>query len=217
MINKDTKIYCSFSQKAGNKGCRFFNEAFAKSGLDAIYKSFSVKDIKAAVEAAKTLSVSGFAVSMPFKTSVIDYVDEISEEVDKIEAANTVINNHGHLKAHNTDYMAAKSVLFDHLGIELTSSCLPLYILGNGGYAKAVKYGAKSLGYKPINITRNNWGDIAAIRNSIIFNCTPVEGITVEESNRFIDCITSTETGLRLSKIQAAHQFKLYTDLELPE
>ena len=217
MINKDTKIYCSFSSKAGNKGCNFFNEAFRKQNIDAIYKSFSVRDIKAAVQAVRTLSISGFAVSMPFKTHVLEYIDDFAEEVALIGAANTIINDDGKLKAYNTDFLAAKSVLFDHLGIELTSSPLPLYILGNGGYAKAVAYGAKSLGYKPQTITRGNWGDIGEINNSIIFNCTPVENVAVNASNRYIDCITTTESGARLSRIQASHQFKLYTNQELIE
>ena len=34
--------------------------------------------------------------------------------------------------------------------------------------------------------------------------------------NDFIDCIVSTETGKRLSWIQAYHQFKLYTNKDLP-
>ena len=46
MINKDTKVYCSFAKTAGNLGCRLFNTAFNHHGINAIYKSFSVNDIK---------------------------------------------------------------------------------------------------------------------------------------------------------------------------
>ena len=35
-----------------------------------------------------------------------------------------------------------------------------LYILGNGGYALAVKAAALKLNMKPIPITRNNWDNI---------------------------------------------------------
>ena len=66
MINKDTKIYGSFSSSPGNNGCEFFNKEFEDRNINAIYKSFYSDDIKKSIEAVKTLSISGFAVSMPF-------------------------------------------------------------------------------------------------------------------------------------------------------
>ena len=41
-VNKDTEIYCSFAEKAGNTGCQMMNTAFHWYGLNKIYKSFSV-------------------------------------------------------------------------------------------------------------------------------------------------------------------------------
>ena len=55
MINKDTEIYCSFAEAAGNTGCQMMNTAFYYYGLNKIYKSFSVKSIEGAVNAVKTL------------------------------------------------------------------------------------------------------------------------------------------------------------------
>ena len=46
MINKDTKLYGSFSDKPGNNGCMFFNKGFKKHKIDAIYKSFYSTNIK---------------------------------------------------------------------------------------------------------------------------------------------------------------------------
>ena len=209
MINKDTEIYCSFAEKAGNVGCKLFNSAFNYYGMDKIYKSFSVNNIQDAVNAVKTLDIKGFAVTMPFKTEVLDYVDYMSNGVKAVGAANTIINEKGILSAYNTDYNAAKEVLDECLGVDL-------YILGNGGYSRAVQQAAKDLGYKPNIISRKNWSEIKDIKDSIIYNCTPLENIKVHNSNNFIDCIVSTETGKRLSWIQASHQFKLYTDKKLP-
>ena len=102
-----------------------------------------------------------------------------------------------------------KEVLDECLGVDL-------HILGSGGYAAAVITAARDLGYNPNIITRNNWNEIKEIRDSIIFNCTPVENIEVDKANNFIDCIVSTPTGKRLAWIQAYHQFKLYTNKDLP-
>ena len=209
MINKDTEIYCSFAKEAGNVGCKVFNTAFKYYDMNKIYKSFSVDNIEDAVNAVKTLDIKGFAVTMPFKTEVLDYVDYMSNGVKAVGAANTIINERGILTAHNTDYNAAKEVLDECLGVDL-------HILGSGGYAAAVITAARDLGYNPNIITRNNWNEIKEIRDSIIFNCTPVENIEVDKSNDFIDCIVSTPTGKRLAWIQASHQFKLYTNKDLP-
>tara|TARA_Y100001963_G_scaffold156207_1_gene249235 strand:+ start:743 stop:1384 length:642 start_codon:yes stop_codon:yes gene_type:complete len=208
-INKDTEIYCSFAKEAGNTGCQMMNTAFHYHGLNKIYKSFSIDNIEDAVKSVRTLNIKGFAITMPYKKEVLKYVDELSETVKDIGAANTVINDDGYLRAYNTDYYAAREVLDECLGVDL-------YILGNGGYSKAVQQAAKDLGYKPNIITRNNWSQIKDIKDSIIYNCTPVENIEVDKSNDFIDCIVTTKTGKRLATIQASHQFFLYTGLEFP-
>ena len=80
-INKDTKIYCSFSSNPGNNGCKYFNNLFERKNINAIYKSFYSDNIQKSIEAVKTLNISGFAVSMPFKTQVLKYVDKLTNLV----------------------------------------------------------------------------------------------------------------------------------------
>jgi len=211
IINKDTEIFCSFAKQAGNNGCNLFNPAFEYYKLNAIYKSFSVDNIEKAIEAARILNFRGFAVTMPFKKEAIKYVDDISDEVEDIGALNTVINIGGELIAYNTDFIAAETLLNE---LDKTKK---LFILGNGGYAAAVKYAAKTLGILYDIINRNNWKNIKDIKSSIIYNCTPVSNIEIDKSNIFIDCSITSETGKRLSIIQAEHQFKLYTGLNFPK
>tara|TARA_Y100000296_G_scaffold75737_1_gene95704 strand:- start:17 stop:661 length:645 start_codon:yes stop_codon:yes gene_type:complete len=208
-INRDTLFYGSFAKEAGNMGCKLFNFSFSYHGLNAIYKSFSVNNIKDAVFSAKTLNMNGFAVTMPFKTEILNYVDKKTESVEKIGAANTVINKDGQLEAHNTDYFAAETIL-KNLEDDY------LYILGKGGYSKAVQYAAKILNIPHETVTRKNWNDIKHIKNSTIYNCTPVENIKYDKSNQFIDCVLTSTTGKKLALLQASRQFELYTGLEFP-
>lgn len=211
-INKDTEIYCSFAKNAGNTGCQMMNSAFYYYGLNKIYKSFSVDNIEDAVKSVRTLNIKGFAITMPFKKEVLKYVDKIDDSA-KIGAANTVINNNNKLKAYNTDFLAASDYL-KRLEVDYAN----FYILGNGGYALAVKAAAEVLGMAYINITRKNWEQLSSIRNSLIYNCTPVDNLKamIHNSNTIIDCLTQTDTGKQLASMQASYQFKLYTRLEFP-
>ena len=208
-VNKDTEIYCSFAEKAGNTGCQMMNTAFHWYGLNKIYKSFSVDKIEEAVNSVRTLDIKGFAITMPYKIEVLNYVDVTDAAVSQIGAANTVINEGGRLSAYNTDSYAAMAYL------DMYDNRKPLYIIGNGGYAKAVKWASNSFNVN--QITRDNWDELFDIKDSIVYNCTPVD-ITdwIDKSNDFINCLVTTQTGIDLATLQASKQFELYTGLEFP-
>ena len=212
-VNKDTEIYCSFAKNAGNTGCQMMNSAFYYYGLNKIYKSFSVNNIEDAVNAVKTLNIKGFAITMPYKKDIMEFVDELDESAKVVGAANTVINNNNILKAYNTDYLAALEYLSYYK--YTARGWDKFYILGDGGYAAAVKAAAKKLDMKYINITRDNWDMISNIKNSLVYNCTPVSDL-IMDSNVFMDCIVTTSTGYKLANMQASHQFKLYTNKKFP-
>ena len=128
-INKDTEIYCSFAETAGNTGCQMMNTAFHYYGLNKIYKSFSVKSIEDAVNAVKVLDIKGFAITMPYKIDVLNYVDDMSDDVKEIGAANTVLNfNNGFLHAYNTDAYAATTLLDESV---ILTNLLVLPVLTN--------------------------------------------------------------------------------------
>ena len=212
-INKDTEIYCSFAKKAGNTGCQMMNSAFYYYGLNKIYKSFSVDNIKDAVNAVKTLNIKGFAITMPYKKQVLEFIDEMDDNVKAIGAANTVINTDGHLRAYNTDFLAARKLLEQYDSMVFFKNS---YILGNGGYASAVREAFRHYNIEPITITRDNWHRIKDIEDSLIYNCTPSQNWPRNKSNTVIDCQVHTTTGHKLASMQAAHQFKLYTNLKFP-
>lgn len=207
MINKDTKIYCSFSINPGNNGCLFFNEAFSKKNINAIYKSFYSNNIQKSIDAVKVLDISGFAVSMPFKIQTLKYVDKISSEVEEIGSCNTVVNQNGNLIAYNTDYLGVITYLQ-----KLNIKSKPIYILGNGGFSKSVQYACKLLGMEYEVIARKNWEKIQNFENQILFNATPID---INSSNNFfIDGRPHTNEGKQIALYQSVKQFKLYTGID---
>ena len=202
MINKDTKIYGSFSSSPGNNGCEFFNKEFEDRNINAIYKSFYSDDIKKSIEAVKTLSISGFAVSMPFKIEVLDLVNQLTEEVESIGSANTIVNHNGHLTAYNTDYCGVKSY-FETLNFDF------IYIVGNGGFSKAVQYTCELMNKKFKIIDRSNWYMIDEIKDSVLFNATPVDVWSTKCV--VIDGRPQSYIGRQIALEQAKKQFEIYT------
>lgn len=213
-IDKNTEIYCSFAKTAGNTGCQMMNTAFYYYGLNKIYKSFSVDNIEDAVNSVRVLGIKGFAITMPYKIEVLEYVDDMDEATSEIGASNTVINDNGKLIAYNTDAYAARTFLKDY------DNQKELYILGDGGYSKAVAWSAERNGFDIKKVTRKNWSDLQSIKSSIIYNCTPVDisnpMLKIDRSNNMINCLVETETGKHLAKLQASKQFYLYTGMKFP-
>ena len=205
MINKDTEIYCSFSSNPGNNGCMFFNDVFEKKNINAIYKSFYSDNIRESVKAVKSLGIKGFAVSIPFKIDVLDYVDELDDATTAIGSANTIVNNDGYLKAYNTDYLGVMEYL-------KTLSINHLYILGNGGFSKAIQYTCRLLQINYTIITRDSWSLINSLKNETLFNATPVDVMSTD--NKIIDGRPFTITGKRIALEQAKIQFKIYTGID---
>lgn len=210
-INKNTKIFCSFSKNAGNKGCEFFNRAFSDHNVDAIYKSFSVNNIGDAIKAALTLKFAGCAVAMPYKKVVFDLVDVLDPSAIKSKSVNTILFDHdkGLMTGYNTDYYGANKILFP-----FSNTYISLYVLGNGGLSGAVQAAGFDLGFKVNVITRDNWSDIAGLQNSIIYNCTPLT-LKMNESNNYVDCLIGTPYGDLLHKHQSHKQFELYTGITI--
>jgi shikimate dehydrogenase len=155
---------------------QYFNEKFFKEGItDTQYLNFELKHISEFTELIKTNKLSGLNITIPYKESIIPFLDELNEEAQEIGAVNTIQFSNGKTIGHNTD----------HIGF--TNSIKPLLedrnkaiILGDGGAAKAIKYALKKLNIEYKTINRNTSFDYLDITKqitgyyTIIINTTPV-------------------------------------------
>jgi shikimate dehydrogenase len=200
-INKDTKIYGSFSSNPGNNGCIFFNKKFKENKMNAIYKSFYADNLLKTLEAVKTLNFSGFALSMPFKVEILKYTDYIDPIANEIGSANTILNISDELYAYNTDWLGVKKFF-----LNMSNKPKDILIAGNGGFSKAIQYTCNKININYKVITRENWSDLESTEK-IIFNATPVELIY----KNIIDGRPFAKDGKLIANFQAEEQFKLYT------
>lgn len=210
LINKDTKLYGSFSLEPGNNGCIYFNEQFEKDNINAIYKSYYSNNIKNSVEAAKCLGFSGFAVSAPFKRDVLEFVEGVETPVNIIGAANTIVNVDGCFVAHNTDWLGVYNFFKTYWWTGWYNKPIKITILGDGGFSKAVQYSFYCLDVPYQVITRKEWYKIPEIEG-VIFNATPeeIDGLN-KDKTILIDGRPFTENGKKIAKLQAEEQYKIY-------
>ena len=121
----------------------------------------------------------GLNVTIPYKSQVIPFLDEISSSAKKIGAVNTIVNKNGKLIGYNTDYDGAK-LLIQKNGVSLKNKSV--YILGSGGASKTLSVVAKDLGAKEVfTVSRKGENGIdyaklieQAQNVQVLINATPV-------------------------------------------
>ena len=90
---------------------------------------------------------SALNVTIPYKETVIPYLDEIDAHAQKIGAVNTVVNRNGKLTGYNTDFYGFRYMLLNN-GIDVKNK--KALVLGKGGASKAVLAVLEELGAKEI-------------------------------------------------------------------
>jgi len=113
------------------------NAALNAAGLDYVYLPFSVtpESLGTAVSGMKALGVLGFNVTIPHKTAIISYLDELDESAESAGAVNTVQLRDGRLSGYNTDGDGLVSSLADDLDYVIDRS-ETIVIIGAGGAAR---------------------------------------------------------------------------------
>lgn len=120
------------------------NLAYDKNGDDVIQLAFEVDNdsLEAAVNGIRALKMLGSNISMPNKTVVHKYLDEVDEAAALCGAINTVVNTRdengqvtGRLKGYNTDGMGYWQGVKEE-GIDFKG--MKMVLIGTGGAATAI-------------------------------------------------------------------------------
>lgn len=172
LIGKD--ISYSFSRG-------YFTEKFETLGLkNYSYENFDFQEIeefKLLVD--QNSDIKGCNVTIPYKESIIPYLDEIDPKAKKIGAVNTIHFTNDKLIGYNTDaYGFQKSI-----EPNIKKHHKRALILGTGGASKAVNYVLEEMGLECCFVSRNpkknqlGYIDLdkkILSKYSVIVNCTPL-------------------------------------------
>lgn len=118
----------------------------------------------------------GINVTIPYKKSVIPYLDVVSPEAQKIGAVNTITVRDGKLYGDNTDYFGFKYMV-ERSRIEIGGK--KALVLGSGGASATVQAVLTDMGADSVSVVSRN-GEINytniynKIDTEIIVNTTPV-------------------------------------------
>ncbi len=184
LIGKE--LHYSFSQS-------YFQEKFQKEGLhNYSYTNISFEREQALAHFFKreVFQYKGLNVTIPYKTTVLSFMDELSPEVQKINAVNVIQVRKKKLCAYNTDYVAFQESISPFIQEHHRAAL----ILGTGGVAMAIKYAFSQMGIASTFVSRNEKSDAYSYaqldkdifqKYQIVINCTPVG--TTPNINTFPD------------------------------
>ena len=157
----------------------FFKDYFQSNAIDAEYHLLELASIEE-VRPFLDGSFQGLNVTVPYKESILTYLEDVTPEARAIGAVNTIAFRNGKTLGHNTDAHGFQQSIKPFLTFEHERALL----LGTGGSSKAVAHVLKTLGIQVNYVSRNGAGPNVFPYESVneamlsacklIVNCTPV-------------------------------------------
>ena len=176
---------------------KLHNYWLTKNNIKAVYdrKKINEEDLQSIISQVKEKKINGINVTVPFKKTVIPYLDQLSPEAEQTQSVNTIILSNGNLVGHNTDIAgftkAIKALNFNIEGKKV-------FILGAGGVVPSIIFALKKMNVSQIIVSNRtkkkaedlklrfknleilNWGDITDF--DVIINATSL-GLNEETIN----------------------------------
>jgi shikimate dehydrogenase len=168
-------LHHSFSKK-------YFTEKFSNEGIkESEYRNFELKDLALEIPLLKANpDLRGLNVTIPYKTDIIPFIDELTQECLEINACNCIKVKNGKWIGYNTDVTG-----FEKSFSPLLKTCQhKALILGTGGASNAVAFVLKKMHIEFLKVSRYSANasviSYDAITNdllkeyTIVINTTPV-------------------------------------------
>ncbi|PWH87245.1 shikimate dehydrogenase [Brumimicrobium oceani] len=160
-----------------------FEEKFKAEEINASFENIELPDAEAVekwLKAAPT-EFTGVSVTIPYKETVIPFLDELSPEAKAIGAVNCIHFKDGKSIGHNTDAFGFGQSIKPFLR-NIHERAL---LLGTGGASKAVAYTLENLGITVAHLSRtpkedqmifgyDQANDLMVKSFPMIVNCTPL-------------------------------------------
>ena len=183
---------------------KLHNYWIKKNNIDAVYdkKQLNESDIEGVISKIKNDKIHGMNVTVPFKKSVIPFLDQLTPLAKEVQSVNTIFKKDNKVVGDNTDVGGFEKGL-KYINYDLKNKSV--FILGAGGVASSIILALKRLGAAKIilsNRTKKKADDLKK-------KYTDLEIINWGETPDFNVIINATSLGLK-----SDDQIKLnYTDI----
>ena len=171
---------------------KLHNYWIKKNKINAVYdkKLLNEGDIEDVIFQVKKGEIDGINVTVPFKKSVIPFLDELSLEANKSQSVNTIYKENNKIIGHNTD-IGGFELGLRHLKYDVKNK--KIFILGAGGVVSSIILALKKMGASKIilsNRTKQKAKDLKKIFSDL-------EVLNWGETPKFDMVINATSLGLK--------------------
>lgn len=134
----------------------------------------------------KSKDFEAINVTMPYKQTVIPYLDSVSDIAERIGAVNTVINRDGKLYGYNTDYYGMKA-LIERVGLNIQDK--KVLVLGTGGTAKTARIVATDMGASQVlTVSRKEGNGYITYKEAVTLHSDADIIINTTPAGMYPDC-----------------------------
>ena len=127
------------------------NTMIRELGRDDLYLAIPVKrgGLPAFIQAAETIGITGFNLTMPHKTDILPFLADMTHEARRAGSVNSVRIRGNRLEGHSTDGIGFRRALQD-MGMDYPDQIVT--ILGAGGAARSIAMTAADSGARQVRI-----------------------------------------------------------------
>ena len=131
---------------------KLHNHWIRENNIDAIYdkKQLNENDIEAIINEVKNDKINGINVTVPFKKSVIPYLDQLTLTAKEAQSVNTIFKKDNKVFGGNTDIGGFEHSL-KHINYDVKNK--KVFILGAGGVVPSIILALKKLGVSKISLS----------------------------------------------------------------
>jgi len=119
------------------------NTAMRRENVNAVFLALHAKSLKDLIPCVREIPIHGLSITMPYKESIVRYLDNTDAHTSKVGACNTVVRGQdGKLYGFNTDVAGVVRPLEQRIPLQGAK----VLVVGAGGAARAAVFGLKERG-----------------------------------------------------------------------
>jgi len=170
---------------------KLHNHWIKKNKINAVYdkKQINENDIKSVISEVRNGKIEGINVTVPFKKSVIPFIDQLSSEAEEAQSVNTIYKENNKVLGHNTDIsgfeLAMRGKSYDIKGKKI-------FILGAGGVVPSIILALKKMGANKIILSNRTKKKAEQLKKTF----SDLEVVNWGETPEFNMIINATSLGL---------------------